>query len=195
MTCIQLRLPRGYLREIKATPVVEKDLVEAIWLILILHLLRGCSFSDSPFELLASELNNEVRRLLGDWNEVGSPQPDCIGQDAFAEATQLARNQWNLEANGYWALLRLHRATESDFVNFIRFLDNLVIPDGPIPRRLLVHLSLMPVGFWNTAPQDLNVRLRLQSEIFPKLGKILGEPIPGVVSQIVEGTTITEIEY
>lgn len=185
---------RKLLSAIDATPVVSRDTVEAIWLVPILHLLRGCSFAGSPFLQEASAIDCEVERLLGNWNEVGAHQSDLGGLEAFAGVTETARNQWRLEANGYWALLRLHRAKESDLERFKTVLDNLALPDGPLPRCLLVHLSLMPLGFWNPAPQDLEIRLGLQRQLLPRLGRILGEPFPGAISQILESVSITDFE-
>lgn len=183
------RTAREILNGIEAAPVVPRSVVEAIWLIPILHLLRGYSFVGSPYVGEALQLDREVERLLGDLNELGSADS---GSGAFDEVTRVARDLWDLEANGYWALLRLHRATESDFARFKEVLDRLVLPDGPLPRRLIAPLSLMPVGFWNPAPQNLEVRVELQREILPRLARILGEPFPGAVTQILKGVSITD---
>ena len=182
------------LHGIDVAQVIPRELVAAFWLIPILQVLRGFEFEASPFKYQAFEIKGAVARILGSTTELESHTSDVSSLEQFAEPTAIVRDQWNLERGGFMALLRMHRATDVSLARFLGILEDIALPPGPLPRRLVVHLWWIPLLAWHTAPEYLDIRLGLQQALLPRLGRILSEPFPGTVSAILSGTTLSDID-
>jgi len=132
------------------------------------------------------EIFNATEELLDD--------PRCMTLDPLL--TQLDEF-WDSRRDGFLGMLRRPERgySEPAMQRFLEFLDVLPSLQGQVSKKWVAGLGDSPTRCWSCWRRgSFEDRMHLQRKLLPRLARILGEPYPGHVEELLSFSQLTEAQ-
>lgn len=132
------------------------------------------------------EIFNATEELLDD--------PRCMTLDPLLKQLD---EFWDSRRDGFLGMLRRPELgySEPALQRFLGFLDVLPSLHGQVSKKWITGLGDSPTRCWSSWRRgSFEDRMQLQRQLLPRLARILGEPYPGHVAELLSFSQLTEAQ-